>query len=330
MLCLGLAAWGYTSQRASALTSLQAGAPCYTPSDSDAAAQAGGDDDGDEEFAAMRIRETIHPSCTGVLDVRWINLASSTERRGHMAQMLDKLISTSDVVAKMVRSSERFEAVTAACDCEAGARACPERPCSVSASCQVSNDSIALLERDVRMDANSRAGHMGCWCSHYSALHDFVNDPESAPLLLLLEDDAFLEPTFFEVLPNWLAQLPSDGWDIVRFSTWNNYRESDRINPSSLASRIYHARMHNHSEGYTGRHNHTDGRQRLDSGLDYYMGNHVSLLTRQVRPRGERGWLRSGEVRGRGVARAWQGRGNSHVRVGAPVVKRLLSVWWPA
>ena len=282
MLCLGLAAWGYTSQPASALTSLLAGSPCYAPSDDAAAAQADSSDDGDAEIAAMRIRESIHPSCNGVLDIRWINLASSTKRRGHMSQMLDKLISTSDVVAKMVRSSERFDAVTAACDCADGTRVCPDQACRVSATCQISNDSITLLERDARMDASSRAGHMGCWCSHYSALHDFVNDPESAPLLLLLEDDAFLETSFFEVLPTWLAQLPSDGWDLVRFSTWSNYRESDRINPGSLASHIYHARLQNHSESYTGAHNHTGGQRRTDGGLAYYMGNHVTLLTRQV------------------------------------------------
>eukprot|EP00966_Prymnesium_polylepis_P027457 634772-Prymnesium_polylepis.1 len=51
---------------------------------------------------------------------------------------------------------------------------------------------------------------------------------------MTLEDDVELAPDFFARLPQVLAHLPDGPWHALRFSTWNELWEPDRVPATSL------------------------------------------------------------------------------------------------
>eukprot|EP00966_Prymnesium_polylepis_P001504 34581-Prymnesium_polylepis.1 len=203
-------------------------------------------------------------TCAGLIDIRWINVASQTQRAANMRSMLGSILRDSRA-RRMVRTSERFEGVAASCPCTDAP--CPERACSVSDRCVLSNTTIRTLETNKTRNehyGNSRPGRIGCWCSHYSALHAYAHDSSAAPLLLLLEDDVVLDAdgrhpkyeeavnnvkvwgrgedaSFFEMLPAWLSQLPPE-WDVLRFSTFTTFCLQDLLRgPSPIFHAVRHA-----------------------------------------------------------------------------------------
>jgi hypothetical protein len=257
--------------------------------------------------------------CHNLVDVKYISMPKDWGRQKHMDSMLNS-VRHSYAGSDMIRSVEHFKAVTVHCPCH-GDTPCPDKACTVSDRSSLSNATIRTLENiNTRYEKGTRAGRIGCWASHYTALEEFVNaDPaETAPLLLLLEDDVQLdghltsrrgnsddddegsgnpgglwtalhkEPSgagtaFFEMLPRWLAELP-DEWDVVRFSTWSNYCYEDLLKPAP-APRIFRARMRRILTKTCDGHNESwpgTGAEEAWGGKQFktYMGTHANLLTR--------------------------------------------------
>ena len=69
-------------------------------------------------------------------------------------------------------------------------------------------------------DPRIGAGEVGCYASHLQVMADMLESDE--PARVILEDDAFLDPRFSDLLRILPSELPDD-WDIVRLCTQLRY-----------------------------------------------------------------------------------------------------------
>lgn len=131
-----------------------------------------------------------------------------------------------------------------------------EPNCTRGAACRLSRN-LTWSERTIyhelegsftkRFPDARRSGAVGAWLSHLSAYEQVLR--HGPPLLLVLEDDVVLHPSFFPQLPCLLAALPATGepWHAVRFSTWGRSFGEDLVDAIAQRGgtpRAYRARTH--------------------------------------------------------------------------------------
>ena len=148
--------------------------------------------------------------------------------------------------------------------------------CEVSDRSALTASELQAIEDPVNAQKahRERAGLLGCWSSHYAAVHAYSRAPDAAPWLLLLEDDVAISPKLFEQLPAFVAALPSgQPWHAVRLDTWGSLSLDDRSNSTSATA----------NDSVTGTYAATVRAARWTTPRymgRYYMGSHAVLVQR--------------------------------------------------
>lgn len=186
-------------------------------------------------------------SCTRSLLVRFINLDSRADRLRTISASLERALERDNATVDeaglerfpLVAAVERFDAMRG--NCTEGVEEC-SRTCQSEARSAV-NVTTANLATSVRCQCLRTANAIvGCFTSHVTVIEQFASSATSPPLMLVLEDDATVEPEVFRQLPTIIQEVPKEpAWHVIRFSTRALMYEADRIAPGSSVRR---ARSH--------------------------------------------------------------------------------------
>jgi len=201
----------------------------------------------------------LAPDRKPILAVRYMVLDSEFERAEHMQAMLDDVVGSKlgGSMLPMDIDVKPFRGVTSV-NTTASEPLTPATACQLSPNSAFDSEHALQLEQRYtqtyeamamckypyqncpQRDEITRCRVVGCAMAHLSSLMDFINGSSShADYLLNLEDDVVITRELVEQLPSILANLPAD-WHLLRFNTWNQADDKDRIAPGSP---LYLARM---------------------------------------------------------------------------------------
>ena len=201
----------------------------------------------------------LAPDRKPILAVRYMVLDSEFERAEHMQAMLDDVVGSKlgGSMLPMDIDVKPFRGVTSV-NTTASEPLTPATACQLSPNSAFDSEHALQLEQRYtktyeamamckypyqncpQRDEITRCRVVGCAMAHLSSLMDFINGSASnADYLLNLEDDVVITRELVEQLPSILANLPAD-WHLLRFNTWNQADDKDRIAPGSP---LYLARM---------------------------------------------------------------------------------------
>jgi len=79
------------------------------------------------------------------------------------------------------------------------------------------------------LKTNDRPSHVfSVWLSQNAVFHKIAESGDSDDLHMMLEDDCLLDDGWEQAVRTNMKDVPDD-WDVVRWNTWDNYRDEDHV-----------------------------------------------------------------------------------------------------